>query len=88
MKQRTENNMFIHLGEDVVIRTEEVIAIFNYGIFLEEELNQAFIKNMIENKKLLDVSGEQSKSVVITKKCIYYSQFSPTTLKKRSLKSF
>jgi len=79
--------MFIHLGEDVVIRSEEVIAIFNYEIFQDVNLNKAFIKKMMETMELLNVGGESTKSVVITESCIYYSPFSPTTLKKRSQQS-
>lgn len=81
------NFMFIHLGDDVIIRTEEVIAIFNYEIFREDELNKMFIEKTNNSMEILDVGGEQAKSVVITESCIYYSPFSPTTLKKRSLQS-
>ncbi|MGV3488549.1 MAG: extracellular matrix regulator RemB [Tuberibacillus sp.] len=79
--------MFIHLGEDVVIRSVEVIAIFNYELFQDDEFNKAFIKQMIDDMKLLNVGGEVTKSVVITESCIYYSPFSPTTLKRRSQQS-
>jgi extracellular matrix regulatory protein B len=87
MKQRTDDLMFIHLGEDVVIKTEEVIAIFNFEIFRDDDKNKAFIENMIKSLKILDVGGELTKSIVMTESCIYYSPFSPSTLKKRSQQS-
>ena len=76
--------MFIHLGEDTVIRIDEVVAIINYGLFLKEEGNKALIERAKMENKLRDIGRQMTKSVVITDKYIYFSPFSPTTLKKRS----
>lgn len=76
--------MFIHLGEDTVIRIDEVVAIINYGLFLKDEVNKALIERAKMENKLCDIGRQMTKSVVITDKYIYFSPFSPTTLKKRS----
>ncbi|WP_077616208.1 extracellular matrix regulator RemB [Caenibacillus caldisaponilyticus] len=76
--------MFIHLGEDTVIRIDEVVAIINYGLFLKDEGNKALIERAKMENKLRDIGRQMTKSVVITDKYIYFSPFSPTTLKKRS----
>ena len=76
--------MFIHLGEDTVIRIDEVVAIINYGLFLKDEGNKDLIERAKMENKLRDIGRQMTKSVVITDKYIYFSPFSPTTLKKRS----
>ncbi|WP_027725506.1 extracellular matrix regulator RemB [Tuberibacillus calidus] len=75
--------MFIHLGEDVVIKANEVIAIFQYNLF-QDERNRSFIQKVMENKTFIRIGGENIKSVILTGDCLYFSPFSPNTLKKRS----
>ncbi|MFC4619716.1 extracellular matrix regulator RemB [Camelliibacillus cellulosilyticus] len=80
--------MFIHLGEDIIIRTEEVIAILAYDLFQKDKGNKLFIDQVIKDKKFLDLGHHLTKSVVVTDHCTYYSPFSPSTLKRRSQQSF
>ncbi|GGH80270.1 hypothetical protein JOD43_002334 [Pullulanibacillus pueri] len=79
--------MFINLGEDTIIRTDEVIAIFDYDLFRNDANNQQFIKTSLENKEFTEVGQQLTKAVVLTNDSIYYSPFSPATLKKRSQNS-
>ncbi|GGE48141.1 hypothetical protein GCM10011391_28670 [Pullulanibacillus camelliae] len=76
--------MFINLGEDTIIRTDEVIAIFDYDLFRNDVNNQQFIEKSLTNKTLMDIGEQVTKAVVLTNDTIYYSPFSPATLKKRS----
>lgn len=76
--------MYIHLGEDVLIKTSDVVAIFDYDLMEDNEENRLFIDRCLEDMKLVDVGEKDTKSIVITNQFIYFSSFSPSTLKKRS----
>ncbi|WEG12779.1 DUF370 domain-containing protein [Pullulanibacillus sp. KACC 23026] len=76
--------MYIHLGEDLLIKTSDIIAIFDFGLIEENSLNQLFIESSIEKHQLIDIGGKQTKSIIITTDCIYFSPFTSSTLKKRS----
>lgn len=76
--------MYIHIGEEILVKTIDVIAIFDFQIIEESKENQLFIDRLLEEKRLIDVGEKESKSVIITNEFIYFSSFSPSTLKKRS----
>lgn len=75
--------MFIHIGNDNVIRSQEVIAIIDSDLFS----SVSGVHQMIEAwKKERKVSGpeEKAKSIMLTEDHIYFSSLSVATLKKRS----
>ncbi len=76
--------MFIHLGEDVLIKTNDVLIILEFELMEENEINRLFIDQCLENKKLIDVGEKATKSIVIADDAVYFSPFSPMTLKKRA----
>ncbi|WP_226038304.1 extracellular matrix regulator RemB [Aquibacillus saliphilus] len=76
--------MFIHIGDDNVIRSEEVIAIIDHHLISSSTINEQMMFNQSKNKKVLDPQEEGVKSIVITKDFIYYSPLSVLTLKKRA----
>ncbi|SDK23257.1 extracellular matrix regulator RemB [Sediminibacillus albus] len=76
--------MFIHIGDDNVIRSEEVIAIIDHQLISSSTINEQMLFNQRKNKKVLDPSDEGTKSIVITRDYIYYSPLSVLTLKKRA----
>ncbi|NGP45192.1 DUF370 domain-containing protein [Bacillaceae bacterium SIJ1] len=76
--------MFIHLGEDTVVRTQDVIAILDNSLLESSEMTQEFIA---ENQKcglVHEISEGSPKSIVVTKDAVFYSPLSSATLKKRS----
>lgn len=77
--------MFIHLGGDVVVSKDEVIAILNIQLMKRNEVNRDFMK-LAENDGFINTVSEKAseKSVIITTKKIYLSPISSVTLKKRS----
>lgn len=77
--------MFVHLGGDVVVPKEEVIAILNTQLMKKTEVNREFME-LAENDGFINSISDKSnaKSVVITSKKIYLSPISSVTLKKRS----
>lgn len=77
--------MFIHLGGDVVVSKEEVIAILSTQLMKKTEVNREFME-LAENDGFIDQITDRStaKSVIITTKKIFLSPISSVTLKKRS----
>ena len=76
--------MFIHIGDDNVIHSEEVITIIDYNLISSSTINEQMLFNQFKDKKVIDPGQEAAKSVVITKEYIYYSPLSVLTLKKRA----
>ncbi|MEA1961151.1 MAG: DUF370 domain-containing protein [Bacillota bacterium] len=77
--------MFIHLGNDLVISTMNMIAIIN----IEEPIS-ADLKEILEiaemDRKLINVSEkEKRKSMVICDEYVYVSPISSNTLHKRAI---
>ncbi|MEF2291234.1 DUF370 domain-containing protein [Virgibacillus dokdonensis] len=75
--------MFIHIGNDHVIRSNDVIAIIDYHLISSSTIMEEFMAAASTEKKL-EGTQEEAKSVMITKDCIYYSSLSVSTLKKRA----
>ncbi|MGE5449787.1 MAG: extracellular matrix regulator RemB [Methanomassiliicoccales archaeon] len=77
--------MFLHLGNDYLIGTDEIVAIVNLDN--EYPLGRA-TKDIIElgiaERKLIRIGGVgKEKSLIITGDKIYLSPISSTTLQKR-----
>jgi extracellular matrix regulatory protein B len=76
--------MYLHIGEDTLVRTSEIIAILDkestgFSDVLEEFLTR-------QNLDVVPLSKKQYKSIVITTEQVYYSPLAAGTLKKRSQK--
>ncbi len=77
--------MFIHLGGDIVVSKDEVIAILNTQLMKRTEVNREFME-LAENEGFITPISDRTnaKSVIITSKKVYLSPISSVTLKKRS----
>lgn len=76
--------MYIHLGSDVVISAQNVIAIVNIEEPLSADL-QDIIDIAVVEKKLINISDkEKNKALVICDDCAYISPISSNTLYKRA----
>jgi len=76
--------MYLHIGEDTLVRTSEIIAILDkestgFSDVLEEFLTR-------QNLDVVHLSKKQYKSIVVTTDQVYYSPLAAGTLKKRSQK--
>jgi extracellular matrix regulatory protein B len=76
--------MYLHIGEDTLVRTSEIIAILDkestgFSDVLEEFLTRQHVD-------VVQLSKKQYKSIVITTDQVYYSPLAAGTLKKRSQK--
>ncbi len=74
--------MYVHIGENVLIRTVDIITILDKQTIGSSEITTEFLNTQKETV----VSGDSKayKSIVITKDAIYYSPIASNTLKRRS----
>lgn len=76
--------MYIHVGGEKVIRSSDLIAIFDLSIEQDSKISKQFLMNADKHKKTELIGDEAPKSLVVTRSKIYYSPISSTTLKKRA----
>jgi extracellular matrix regulatory protein B len=75
-------SVYIHIGEDLNIRAKDIIAILDKGCVNSSNLVEEFLKQ--HKEKLVNLSKNPFKSVVITYDKVYLSPISSGTLNKRS----
>ncbi|UOQ95530.1 DUF370 domain-containing protein [Halobacillus shinanisalinarum] len=76
--------MFIHIGDDHVIQSKDVISIIDYSLMASSSIIEEMIFNQRKNKQVVETEEDNAKSIVITKEYIYFSPLSVYTLKKRA----
>ncbi|ULT57093.1 DUF370 domain-containing protein [Neobacillus drentensis] len=74
--------MYIHIGEDLNIRAEEIISILDKESANQSPLVNEFLKK--QSEKAINLSKNPYKSVIITYDKVYLSPIASGTLKKRS----
>ena len=81
--------MYIHLGQETVVRDDEIIGIFDLETTTVSKHTRDFLSASEKRKEVINVSYELPKSFVLCSKGkqnkkLYISQISSTTLLKRS----
>ncbi len=82
--------MYLHLGEDTIVKTKDIIGIFDLDTTTVMKASRTFINKAEKEKRTVTVSYELPKSFVVCKgkeekeKTVYISQLSSTTLENRS----
>ncbi len=80
--------MYLHLGQDTVVRSREVIGIFDLENTSISKLTKEFLTQAEKEGRVCNVSYELPKSFVICawkgKQIVYITQISSATLKKRA----
>ena len=81
--------MYIHLGQETVIKSKDVIGIFDLETTTISKNTRLFLEKAEKNKEVETVSYELPKSFIICssekrKQKVYISQISSSTLLKRS----
>ena len=74
--------MYIHIGEDQNIRAKDIISILDKESVNSSEMVEEFLKR--HEDRLINLSKNPFKSVVITQDKVYLSPIASGTLKKRS----
>ena len=79
--------MYLHLGQDVVVSTRNVIAIFDLETTTISKITKEFLSVATEEEFIVNISNDLPKSFVICeidkKSKIFISPISSTTLLKR-----
>ena len=81
--------MYIHLGQDTVVKKESIIGIFDMDTSTVSGITRNFLNLAEKQGRVVNVSFELPKSFVVCsengKLTVYISQLSPTTLEKETL---
>ena len=79
--------MYLHLGENTVVRTDNIIGIFDMDTSTISKWTKDYLSNATKNKRVINVSMELPKSFVVCNENneikVYVSQISSQNLMKR-----
>ena len=79
--------MYLHLGQDTVIDTESIVAMFDIDACTVSKKTRDFLAAAQKNGEVINVSFELPRSFVICRKngrnTVYISQLSTKTLSNR-----
>lgn len=81
--------MFLHLGENTVISTENLVGIFDMDNTTVSKTTRDYLSKMQKDKKIVDVSYDLPKSFILCRDketgedTVYISPISTQTLLKR-----
>ena len=80
--------MYLHLGQDVVVRKETIIGIFDLDNTTSSHITRKFLADAEKAGNIVNISSELPKSFVLCEEegryTVYLSQLAPSTLFKRS----
>lgn len=80
--------MYLHLGQDVVVRSSDIIGIFDIENTSVSKITKEYLSVQEKNHRVVNVSTELPKSFIVCreddKRTVYISQISCATLKKRN----
>lgn len=79
--------MYLHLGQDIVITTQNIIGIFDLDTSTVSSRTRDFLKRAEKSGRVVNVSSELPKSFILCSdkknETVYISQLSAKTLEKR-----
>ena len=79
--------MYLHLGNDGVVQTQHIVAMFDLDACTVSKKTRDFLANAQKQGQVVNVSYELPKSFVVCRKngetIVYISQLSTKTLNKR-----
>lgn len=75
--------MFLHLGEDTVVNSKEIIGIFDMDTSTVNKATRDFLSLAEKNKKVVYVNYDLPKSFVVTNDKVFVSPVATSTLLKR-----
>lgn len=80
--------MYLHLGQDTVVRVDDIVAIFDLENASISKSTKGYLANAQKKGMVVNVSTELPKSFVVCQNKVgtkvYISQISSQTLKKRT----
>lgn len=79
--------MYLHLGQNVVVREESIVGIFDLDITSQSHITREYLAGCEKAGRVINVSEEIPKSYVLCddgeKESLYISQLSTATLLRR-----
>ena len=79
--------MYLHLGENTVVRTDSIIGIFDLDNTSTSKWTKQYLSNATALKRVINVSMELPKSFIVctdsNETRVYISQLNSVTLQKR-----
>ena len=75
--------MYIYLGGNTVISSNEILGIFDMDISTVNKATRDYLSNSEKNKKVIYVNYELPKSFIVCKDKIYICPLNTSTLLKR-----
>lgn len=85
--------MYLHLGQDIVVRSSDIIGIFDIENTSVSKITKEYLGQQEKEHRVVNVSSELPKSFIVCSEesqeeesriTVYISQISCATLKKRS----
>lgn len=81
--------MYLHLGQDTVVRTRDIIGIFDMDNATVSAASKRYLSMAQKQGRVVNVTEELPKTFVVCSDpegniTVYISQISSTTLKKRT----
>lgn len=77
--------MYLHLGGDILVKKDKVVAIIDLETATEGKNNEKFLDNIKKTKNINYISAlGKEKTLIITSKEYFLSPISSVTLFKRS----
>lgn len=78
--------MYLHLGEDTVVKEDEIIGVFDIENTSIGRYTKEFLDNAQKQSRIVNVSYEMPKSFIVCSDKVFISQISVATLRKRAAK--
>lgn len=78
--------MYLHLGEDTVVKDKDIIGIFDIDTSTINKATRDYLAKAEKDKKVIYVNYDLPKSFVVTDKKVFVSPINTSTLNKRAKK--
>ena len=76
--------MYLHIGEDTVIRDRDIIVIFDMDTSTVNKATRDYLKKAEQEKRVVYVNYDLPKCFVVTDKKVFISPINTSTLSKRA----
>ena len=76
--------MYLHIGEDTVIRDKDIIGIFDMDTSTVNKATRDYLKKAEQEKRVVYVNYDLPKCFVVTDKKVFISPINTSTLSKRA----
>ena len=80
--------MYLHLGEDTVVNSKNIIGIFDMDTSTVNKATRDFLEKAEKNDKIIYVNYELPKSFIVSDDKIYVSPLNTSTLLKRTRRRY